>query len=127
LAEARRANSFGRARRLSGSARFAEIYDANIRYARGPLIVYSLPNALSQARMGISISRKTAAAAQRNAIKRRIREAFRQLPLAKELSLDLVIVVRRHPILRVLEYQQLLRDLMQKAGQHWRDRGPAAL
>jgi ribonuclease P protein component len=56
--------------------------------------VYSAPNQLSQARLGITVSRKVSArAVQRNRIKRQVRESFRHYR-STLCGVDLIIIAR---------------------------------
>lgn len=56
--------------------------------------VYTFPNQLPQARLGITVSRKVSPrAVQRNRIKRQVRESFRQHRLTF-CGVDLVVIAR---------------------------------
>ena len=56
--------------------------------------VYTAPNQLHQARLGITVSRKVSPrAVQRNRIKRQVRESFRQYRLTL-CGVDLVVIAR---------------------------------
>ena len=56
---------------------------------------YVLPNRRGRSRLGLSVSRKYGRSPQRNAVKRRIREAFRQLRDELPGTLDVILVPRR--------------------------------
>jgi ribonuclease P protein component len=114
-----RSHSYPRSRRLSGRAAFAAVYDAGGKSARGPLVVYSIPNGLSHCRWGFSVSRKVGTAVRRNRIKRLLREAIRLMPDVPPGGYDVVIVVRPHEPLGLGEYQGLLGHLLVKIHARW--------
>jgi ribonuclease P protein component len=81
--------------RLSRSAEFERVYRQGRSSADRYLVLYSFPNpAIDRARLGLSVSRKVAGAAQRNRIKRLLREAFAQTEDAVQGGYDLVVVAR---------------------------------
>src|SRR5690606_11393127 len=106
--------AFPRRMRLSGSRQFDAVYQAKTRTAAGPLLIYAKPNDVGVMRLGLSVPRRVGTAVQRNAIKRRLREAFRlsqhQWPCEPKQGYDLVINVRPHALLQVVDYQSLLHD-----------------
>lgn len=96
-----------------------------MRAGAGPLLVLGRMNDAGVARMGLSISRRAGGAVVRNAIKRRLREAFRmaqhELPKAADgRGYDLLISVRAHEPLRVEDYQRLLLEAAQDIDRTWR-------
>jgi ribonuclease P protein component len=113
---------FPRSHRLSGKLLFSAVYDAKVKFSRGPLVVYSLPNTLGHLRMGISISRRVGSAPKRNRIKRLLREAFRENKNDYPRGCDLVIVVRPHDLLSLGDYQKMLIQLIQKSQIVWKQR-----
>jgi ribonuclease P protein component len=115
--------TFPKSRRLSRRADFAAVYDAKVRDARGPVVVYALPNALGHPRLGLSTSRKVGTAARRNRIRRLLREAFRHLQHDIPAAYDLMIVLRPHEPLKLAEYQELLKASIAKLHSTWRRRG----
>jgi ribonuclease P protein component len=108
--------------RLSGKLNFAATFDAGVRESRGPLTVFARPNALSHLRLGLSVSARVGAATRRNAIKRRLREAFRLLQHDLPRGYDLVIVVRPHEPLRLAEYQKVLSGIVLRLHATWMKR-----
>jgi len=104
---------------MSGKLVFKAVYDANLREARGPLLVFALPNELCHPRLGLSVSRRVGTAPRRNAIKRRLREAFRFMQHDLPRGYDLIIVVRPHEPLLLADYQRLLSGLMTKLHRRW--------
>jgi ribonuclease P protein component len=117
-------HSFPRSHRLSGKLLFSAVYDAKVKSTRGPLVMYSLPNGLAHLRMGISISRRVGTAPKRNRIKRLLREAFRLNPIKLDRGYDLVVVVRPHVPMVLVEYEQSLLKLIQKSDAEWKLRQP---
>jgi ribonuclease P protein component len=102
--------------RLSGKLAFERVYENAVKQTRGPLKAFCMPNGLTHARLGLSVSRRVGTAPRRNRIKRLLRESFRLLPLNRSLGYDVVIVVRPHEPLTLAAYQQLLAELAAKAG-----------
>ena len=118
-------NTYPKSHRLGGRLQFAAVFDAKAKESRGPLALYSLPNDLGHARLGISISRRVGTAVRRNRIKRLLREAFRLHQNEISRGYDLVIVVRPHEPLPLAEYERLLMSLAQRSDTAWARRGRA--
>ncbi len=108
-----------RSYRLGGRRAFGSVFDAGVRAAKGPLTVFIARNTLKHPRIGMSVGRRVGGAAQRNRIKRLLREAFRHLRHDFPEAYDLVIVVRPHEPLPLAEYQRLLSALLVRAHQAW--------
>ncbi len=102
--------------RLTHARQFEAVYAARVSRSSGPLVVHAAPNGLEFVRLGLSVGKRAGGAVQRNAFKRRIREAFRlvqhELPLGA--GLDIVVSVRAHEPREAGEYQRLLLDLVGK-------------
>lgn len=97
--------------RLTHNREFQAVYAAKLKKPVGPLVVFGLENDLGHPRLGLSVGRRVGGAVTRNAIKRRLREAFRHLAQAwpeDAPGLDLVIVVRPHAARKPADYQQML-------------------
>ena len=114
--------TFPRSHRLSNRADFAAVYDAGVREARGPLLVYARPNNLDHPRLGLSTSRKVGTAARRNRIRRLLRESFRQLQHDLPGAYDLLIVLRPHEPLALADYRDLLMKTAAKLDAIWQRR-----
>src|SRR5579875_2736240 len=113
---------FPRSHRLSGKLQFAAVYEAKAKFSRFPLVLFSLPNNLPHARLGLSVGRGVGIAVQRNRIKRLLREAFRLRDPQVGAGLDVVIVVRPHEPLTLAEYQQRLIALLQQSAAAWKQK-----
>ncbi len=85
--------------RLTHAKEFSAIYSARLKKPAGPLVVFALPNTYGHPRLGLSVGRRVGNAVARNAIKRRLRDAFRHIAAAwppARPGLDIVIVARPH-------------------------------
>jgi ribonuclease P protein component len=120
-----KSHTFPRAHRLSGKIAFAAVYAASTKQSRGPLAIYSKPNDLSHCRWGLSVSRRVGNAIRRNRVKRLLRESIRLLQHNFSGGYDVVIVVRPHDPLLLVDYQKILGDLMAKTHAHWSKIPPA--
>jgi ribonuclease P protein component len=84
---------FTRAQRLTTSADFDRVFGQADRSADQYFTVLSRPNRKTEARLGLTISRRAARkAVDRNRLKRIARETFRELDLD---ALDFVVMARR--------------------------------
>lgn len=111
--------AFPKSLHLRKPAEFAAVYDARVREARGPLLVYAKPNELGHARLGLSTSRKVGTAPRRNRIRRLLRETFRLMQHDFPRGYDLVVVVRSHEPLMLAEYQKILSASVVKLHRRW--------
>lgn len=113
LSEMERPARFRPRHRIGHAREFAAVYAARLKKLRGPLIVWACVTDRAEPRLGLAIGRRVGSAVERNAIKRRLREAFR---LAKEGfpkppnggAYDVVIGARPHDRMRMDAYQVLL-------------------
>jgi ribonuclease P protein component len=112
-------NAFPRTHRLSGKLAFAAVYDAAVKRTRGPLVMFTRPNAVSHSRWGLSVSRRVGTAARRNRIKRLLRESIRLMKPELPMGYDVIIVVRPHVPAKLTEYQSLVADLIQQSHARW--------
>jgi ribonuclease P protein component len=87
--------TFPRSRRLLKPDDYRRVFSEGRRSADSLFLVLAIPSGLSQARLGLAVSKKNSRrAVDRNRIKRLIRESFRQHQ--QELAgLDLVVVSRQ--------------------------------
>lgn len=103
--------------RLTHSNEFKAVYDARLKKPVGPIVVCALPNALGHPRLGLSVGRRVGGAVTRNAVKRRLRDAFRQTAASwpeGRPGLDLVIVVRPHETRSPASYQSMLESAIDR-------------
>jgi ribonuclease P protein component len=102
---------FRRRHRLTRALEFKAVFDAKLKAPRGPITVFVRPNGLEHPRLGLSVGRRVGGAVERNAVKRRLREAFRHLaaewPDARP-GLDVVIAAHAHPLRTSPDYAELI-------------------
>jgi ribonuclease P protein component len=82
---------FGRDLRLRKAAEFRRLLSHGRRMSDAHLQVWALPNTLGRTRIGLIVGRRHGGAVRRNAIKRRIREAFRHVRADLPKALDLAV------------------------------------
>jgi ribonuclease P protein component len=83
--------------RLSRSGDFDRVYREGRAHSNRFLVLYAFPRAGEDAedvRLGVSVGRKVGGAAERNAVKRALREAFWSLDAQLPQSHDFVVVAR---------------------------------
>jgi ribonuclease P protein component len=112
-------HGFLRSHRLGGQNAFAAVYAAGGRQSRGPLVLHSMPNNLSDYRWGLSVSRRVGNAVRRNRVKRMLRESIRLQRQDFPAAYDVVIVVRPHQPMTLSEYQKILKALIERSHDHW--------
>ncbi|MDN5869278.1 MAG: ribonuclease P protein component [Nitrococcus sp.] len=106
-----RVESYPRAARLTRAADYARVFQGAKRIADPYFTVLVIQNESGWARLGLAVSKRTAASAVvRNRIKRRIREAFR-LHQQEIAGNDLVVIAK--PATRTAAGAMLNRSLCQ--------------
>lgn len=118
--------------RLTHARQFKAVYDARMRKARGGLIVFSRPNGLPHHRLGLAVSARTIPkAADRNRIKRLIREWFRlNQPLQPASAhdpdahpcFDVVVSVRSGRLDAFATLSNTLNELLHDSAAQWQRR-----
>lgn len=111
--------------RLTHNRQFAAVYGAKVRKHSGPLTIFAMPNGLAHSRIGLSVGRRVGGAITRNAVKRRLREAFRlhQHELAPDdVGYDLCIVVSPHKTELPEDYAGRLVSCVASLHKEWQRR-----
>ena len=101
----RRDESFSRQNRLGKSTDFRRIFSKGKRTATRFFVIYSLPNHLPFARLGIQIKAKLGNAPKRNYMKRIVREAFRKMKPDFSSTPDVIFIAEKD--MTELNYHQL--------------------
>ena len=86
--------SFPKERRVTGSARFEEIFQDGRVAKDSNLVAYVLENGLGFSRLGVVVSKKHGKSVARSKLKRLIREAFRLRSGEISLGIDVVVIPR---------------------------------
>lgn len=117
-----------------GRGAFAALFGrgaaGTVRKQAGPLGVSVRPSGLAEHRLGLSVGRRVGGAVERNAVKRRLREAFRQvraeLPMPAEGAYDVGVAVRPHDRKKPAEYAELISSAVGRAHRELCKRAEAA-
>jgi len=84
--------NFERTRRIVKTDEFSSVFRFRPVFKTDHLVLYARPNSLSHARLGVVAAKRLAPrAVTRNAVKRAVREGFRQSALLRTLGLDCVV------------------------------------
>jgi len=108
--------------RIAHARDFQAVFGARVRKAKGPLTVFGRPNGLQRSRLGLSIGRRAGTAVRRNAIKRRVREAFRLAQAQLPAGFDFVVSVRPHDEAPPADYERWLLDACAGVAREWAKR-----
>ena len=116
--------------RLSKDTDYRAVYDAKVRKAHGPLLVFTRPNNLPEHRLGLSVGKRVGNAVARGRVKRLIREAFRHerhnLPAPEcvepPAAYDIIVVARPHTPMPLPAYRSTLVELVTRAHREWAKR-----
>lgn len=112
--------------RLTKALEFKAVYDAKLKAPKGPIVVFVKPNGLSHPRLGLSVGKRVGNAVRRNAVKRRLRDAFRFVAsesVDRHNGLDIVIVARSRRVDSPDAYAELLRSALTKLARVIEKRG----
>ena len=99
---------------LLKQAEFDRVFATRAYAADDHLIVHGCANELPISRLGLSVSKKSGNAVQRNYWKRSIREAFRLNREAMPSGIDIVVRPQKGAVADSLAIQQSLPALVQK-------------
>ncbi len=104
---------FPRSSRLTARKQFLEVYDRGRRMGSSSFVVFAMPNDVGWCRLGLTVTKKTGKAVDRNRIKRKLREAFRRHRERLDVPFDLVINARRRVLTQPLAglERELLRTV----------------
>ena len=86
---------FPRALRLTSRRQFQSVYAHGLRASSPCFAVFGKPNGLEHSRLGLTLTRKTGGAVERNRAKRVLREVFRLNRHRIALPMDVVVNGRR--------------------------------
>ncbi len=103
--------------RLTRALEFKAVYEARLKSPRGPIVVFVKPNGLEHPRLGLSVGKRVGNAVTRNAVKRRLRDAFRVVAAewaGDRPGLDIVVVARAARVDPPEVYAELLRSALDK-------------
>ncbi len=89
---------------------FQTVYESGVSVANRNLVMYVLPNDLSDNRIGISVSKKVGNSVVRHRVKRIIRESYRLNRDNVKNGLDIVIIARKEA--KEKNYQELEQSMM---------------
>jgi ribonuclease P protein component len=104
-----------RHKRLRSRKEFAAVYGKGRSLSNRYLATRVLPNSSSHVRFGFSVSKRIGNAVKRNLVKRRLREAARQLLI--DGGWDIVVVARAaSSSSRYSDLEMALYDLLRRAG-----------
>lgn len=88
--------SFGKEERLRTNRDFERVLTGGMTAADANVLVFVLPNGLTQSRIGPAVSRKWGKAVQRNRLKRLLREGFRLTRNELPAGIDIVAMPRKN-------------------------------
>ena len=83
---------FPKSKKLRSNEQFRRVFKNRVRASDTLLLVYTMPNGLDIARLGISVGKACGNAVTRNRVKRLIREAFRLNPGRIPVGFDYVVM-----------------------------------
>lgn len=99
---------FRRAQRLTKEREFQAVFAARCSHQRGPLTIHGKLSGLARPRLGLSVGKRVGNAAERNRVKRLLREAFRLSQRELPPGLDLIVSVRPHKDGTLEKYREAL-------------------
>ncbi|MBS0195974.1 MAG: ribonuclease P protein component [Planctomycetes bacterium] len=118
-ADAARGARFPRSCKLCHDLEYQAVYDARMKKAAGPLLMFTRPNGLRRWRLGLAVGKRVGTAVQRNRVKRMVREAFRLIQHDLPGAYDLVVSPRQNPELPLADYQRLIAQTAELMHKDW--------
>lgn len=106
---------FPKSVRVRSRLDFAAVYEQGVRMSDGCLSLTVLPNGRSMSRLGLAVSKRYGNAVQRNWLKRRLREVFRQSRAELPAGLDLIVQPRTNTPVKLDALRQSLVSLTRRA------------
>ena len=107
--------TLGKLSRIKHDDEFEHVLKAGIKKSRGPLTFRVAPSKTKHSRIGIRIGRVVGTAPVRNRIKRLLRESFRLMQHDWTSPIDVIVLVRKHEPMKLVEYQEILSKQLQSA------------
>lgn len=123
---AERPRTFRKRHRLTRRREFEAVFAAKARASAGSITVYSKPNGLGHARLGLSVGRRVGSAVVRSRVKRLVREAFRLTRAELPGAYDLVVSVRSGEGLTLERCIEALRSCTRSVHDVWERRARRA-
>lgn len=111
--------SAGRSTRLTHAREYQAVFAARTSVVRGPLRISATQSRTGRTRLGLSVPRKVGTNVTRNAIKRRLREAFRLSRPSLPAGLDVVVHVQPHQTWAVEAYGRALHSALADLASTW--------
>lgn len=108
--------------RVSLARDYQAVFGARVRKSKGPMTVFGRPNGGGTTRLGLSVGRRAGPAVRRNAIKRRVREAFRLSQRDLPPGFDFVVSVRAHDDASLDDYRRWLGEACAGVAKEWAKR-----
>ncbi len=117
-----REHAFPRSRRLTGEGTFGEVMSGRAKVLTPYFAAHTNPTPRAYSRLGLSVSRKVGKANVRNHIKRMLREAFRLGSPAWDAPYDVVLIVKPHLPLELVQYRNALDGALAELHALWMKR-----
>lgn len=110
--------------RLTHARQYRLVYAGRAAKTLGPITVHALPNDMGHPRLGLAVGARCGGAVARNAIKRRIREAFRliqhELPRTVAAgAYDFVVSATKHRLKSTRDYGDMLLSCAKELHKEW--------
>jgi len=111
-----------RTTRLTLQADFQRVFQQGCSVADRNLVVYLLPNDLPWLRLGLRVGKRLGNAVCRNALRRRLREAFRRYRGELPAGFDIICIARAGTTRQSTELQRSFCALVLRAARRARSR-----